>query len=649
MDLKLSNGDSYVHRPSFRVPTGENDRVTGNSIRRKNRSSSLHGNALKISAWNNPEGMEANDLTKTKRKSQRGPGLREMLYGIAAKREKEEAAARKRQKKLADRHSNENDKSAYFISPPKSVTMDAIFEKDSSTNTIVGTQSENIYNNFNNTINKNNNLIIPNNPSSSKSLTNLNVSVKQKDETIACIAKNITKSSSSTDKPLKGYSNDTIFKCRSPSRSSSHYRLPTYKSINSFISEDDYAALEERECDSISPLPKIKHKRLSYRYRKGSSSLELPISPTTSNTYLGVPIISSSHDDLRKLPQSLSSTASVSPTVSRSTSIRRGSKFGSVLSLTVPKAFSEFKRKSISEISLVFDVLKGNASVKESTNSEEILHPARVCNSTGDLTNSRKKGRKLKRWESYSINHMQKQMVIVQEEKAMHLAPTAPIDASKFVAYVTERRKKRILFKGEYLMIMRSLKPEKCRVDIANSMPADRNPYPDTLPYDNNRVILKRLPNDENSHYCNASYVNSWVREKAYVVTQAVKTKSASAEFWRLVWELGSNCIVMLTKVFDFMRVMCLQYWPVDKFQFGHIEVETLETKTYAHFVIRTFRLRTFDETSGEEIRIVKHFHFTEWELDSFPYISAFIELRRRVRQFVDKNKIDAPIIVHCR
>lgn len=40
----------------------------------------------------------------------------------------------------------------------------------------------------------------------------------------------------------------------------------------------------------------------------------------------------------------------------------------------------------------------------------------------------------------------------MQEEKAMQAAPSAPIDASKFVAYVTERRKKRILFKGEYIV-----------------------------------------------------------------------------------------------------------------------------------------------------------------------------------------------------
>ncbi|VDP61035.1 unnamed protein product [Heligmosomoides polygyrus] len=93
---------------------------------------------------------------------------------------------------------------------------------------------------------------------------------------------------------------------------------------------------------------------------------------------------------------------------------------------------------------------------------------------------------------------------------------------------------------------------------------------------------------------------------------------------------------------------MCLQYWPLTRFMFGDIEVETIDTHTYAHFVFRTFRL-TRKTDDGVETRIVKHFHFTEWELDSFPYISAFIELRRRVRQYMEKNPVDAPIIVHCR
>lgn len=36
---------------------------------------------------------------------------------------------------------------------------------------------------------------------------------------------------------------------------------------------------------------------------------------------------------------------------------------------------------------------------------------------------------------------------------------------------------------------------------------------------------------------------------------------------------------------------MCLQYWPMGKFLFGNIEVETLETKSYAHFVIFKYKI----------------------------------------------------------
>jgi protein tyrosine phosphatase len=251
---------------------------------------------------------------------------------------------------------------------------------------------------------------------------------------------------------------------------------------------------------------------------------------------------------------------------------------------------------------------------------------------------------------------------LVQEEKAMLCVPTAPIDATKFVAYVNERRKKRILFKGEYLMVLRSVDQQKCTTEIGSKM-GDKNQYSDTIPYDYNRVVLSQRDDDEESTYINASWVQSWLRERTYVVTQAVKTKQASTEFWRMVWELNANCIVMLTKVFDFMRVMCLQYWPLTRFQFGDIDVETLDTKTYAHFVsstykivmntpfqiVRTFKLKRVDDTKDENVRLVKHFHFIEWELNSFPYISAFIELRRRVRQWTDTQNSDAPLIVHCR
>lgn len=53
--------------------------------------------------------------------------------------------------------------------------------------------------------------------------------------------------------------------------------------------------------------------------------------------------------------------------------------------------------------------------------------------------------------------------------------------------------------------------------------------------------------------------------------------------------------IVMLTKVFDFIRVMCCQYWPMEEHKpesYDSIEVTLLAEEHLADFVIRTMRIR---------------------------------------------------------
>ena len=36
-------------------------------------------------------------------------------------------------------------------------------------------------------------------------------------------------------------------------------------------------------------------------------------------------------------------------------------------------------------------------------------------------------------------------------------------------------------------------------------------------------------------------------------------------DFWRMTWQEKASCIVMVTRTFDFIRVMCVQYWPAAK------------------------------------------------------------------------------------
>lgn len=84
------------------------------------------------------------------------------------------------------------------------------------------------------------------------------------------------------------------------------------------------------------------------------------------------------------------------------------------------------------------------------------------------------------------------------------------------------------------------------------------------------------------------------MKPNAYIAAQGPNEYTIS-DFWRLIWEQQSFLIVMLTKVFDFIRVECCQYWPMEEHKpemYGLIEVILLSEEHLADFVIRTMRIR---------------------------------------------------------
>lgn len=94
---------------------------------------------------------------------------------------------------------------------------------------------------------------------------------------------------------------------------------------------------------------------------------------------------------------------------------------------------------------------------------------------------------------------------------------------------------------------------------------------------DYNRVVLDPIQGEHDSDYVNASYVDvslvgrlikiaacnaehkfllqSLLKPNAYIVTQG-PTEETVIDFWRLVWHEKASCIVMLTKTFDFIKVI---------------------------------------------------------------------------------------------
>ncbi|KAG0703005.1 Receptor-type tyrosine-protein phosphatase U [Chionoecetes opilio] len=171
-----------------------------------------------------------------------------------------------------------------------------------------------------------------------------------------------------------------------------------------------------------------------------------------------------------------------------------------------------------------------------------------------------------------------------------------------------------------------------------------------SLAYDYNRVVLEPLPNAPDSDYVNASYVDSLLTPKAYVATQG-PLENTIVDFWRLVWQQKTRLIVMLTKTFDFIKVMCVQYWPAMVGCSDHyegIKVDLLKEEQLANFMIRTIRLSI--EDNPEEAREIVQFHYTEWPSHTQPFINALLEFRRRVRIWMRSNikPEDGPTVVHC-
>ncbi|CAG2065802.1 unnamed protein product, partial [Timema podura] len=85
----------------------------------------------------------------------------------------------------------------------------------------------------------------------------------------------------------------------------------------------------------------------------------------------------------------------------------------------------------------------------------------------------------------------------------------------------------------------------------------------------------------------------SLLKPNAYIVTQG-PTENTVTDFWRMVWQENASCIVMLTKTFDFIKVMCMQYWPASKDlseTHGGIKISILKEEELANFHIRIFRL----------------------------------------------------------
>lgn len=221
-----------------------------------------------------------------------------------------------------------------------------------------------------------------------------------------------------------------------------------------------------------------------------------------------------------------------------------------------------------------------------------------------------------------------------------------------------------------------------------------KNRHKNILPYDYTRVILKKpmmsFNNDDNnintySDYINANYIKlvqddttisprtkPLPHSKIYLATQGPLQNTIS-DFWMMVWQEKSCCIVMVTKEVERGKTKCHRYWPTlaeQSMRCGPLEIkivsectQTNPQKKVDEYIIREFeiwfkpKISNGDENHDCHPRRVTQYQYLAWPDQSIPTdpssVLSFLEtINKRLSLEnalpIGGNNSCGPMIVHC-
>ncbi|CAK9827233.1 Receptor-type tyrosine-protein phosphatase kappa [Anthophora retusa] len=169
-----------------------------------------------------------------------------------------------------------------------------------------------------------------------------------------------------------------------------------------------------------------------------------------------------------------------------------------------------------------------------------------------------------------------------------------------------------------------------------------KNRYVNLIAYDENRVILKKLPDDPYSDYINANYIKGYQKEKGYIATQGPKANTV-IDFWRMIWQEECYVICMLANLVEGGKVKCEQYWPDigKKKKYGDVIVFNAKHTVFADFTFRTLHV-TYDD----EVRKIEHLHYTAWPDHGVPMSTHSVVTY--LKKLLATPPGNGPVVVHC-
>uniref|UniRef100_A0A672MEZ6 protein-tyrosine-phosphatase n=1 Tax=Sinocyclocheilus grahami TaxID=75366 RepID=A0A672MEZ6_SINGR len=183
---------------------------------------------------------------------------------------------------------------------------------------------------------------------------------------------------------------------------------------------------------------------------------------------------------------------------------------------------------------------------------------------------------------------------------------------------------------------------------ISASLPCNKfkNRLVNIMPFESSRVCLQPIRGVEGSDYINASFIDGYRQQKAYVATQGPLSETTE-DFWRMLWEHNSTIVVMLTKLREMGREKCHQYWPAERSaRYQYFVVDPMAEYNMPQYILREFKVT--DARDGQS-RTIRQFQFTDWPEQGVPKTGeGFIDFIGQVHKTKEQFGQDGPITVHC-
>ncbi|XP_063398426.1 uncharacterized protein LOC134683184 [Mytilus trossulus] len=171
-----------------------------------------------------------------------------------------------------------------------------------------------------------------------------------------------------------------------------------------------------------------------------------------------------------------------------------------------------------------------------------------------------------------------------------------------------------------------------------------KNRFLTTWPYDHSRIVLK---GNTKTDYINASYIDNYDKEKAYIASQGPKSNTVR-DFWHMIWQETVGKIVMVTQLKEGRREKCIQYWPDtvnDPMIVDNYRLTMTNEQEHTIYVYRRITISNHTNKDARE-RSIHQYHFTQWPDHGVPDSIKLVQFYRKVKR--DHCDLNGPLVVHC-